>query len=254
MHARVRRLSPARHATVLQAASTLAVPNWAEQLSAVDLATLLLPPGAGGLRDGQHQPLLRGWVLLSCCLAAGRSCCCGCCCRRGRGPKAQPSTRSLRPSHWHPAAPPTHSHAPPLRPGGDPTAAYSWILKHGIPDQTCSNYQAKDDACSALNTCKSCDWHGCWEIPRKQYKTYFISEHGQVGLARGAGWGKCCCWGPRPCVGGAPQLTLCGAELAALRWWHCVGAAQLVPLSWRSSAGAAQLVQLSWRRASVWHK
>ncbi len=68
--------------------------------------------------------------------------------------------------------------------GGDPTAAYSWILRHGVPDQTCSNYQAKDDTCTDVNTCKSCDWNGCWAIPRKQYKTYFILEHGQVGRAR----------------------------------------------------------------------
>ena len=25
--------------------------------------------------------------------------------------------------------------------GGDPTAAYSYILDHGIPDETCSNYE-----------------------------------------------------------------------------------------------------------------
>ena len=27
--------------------------------------------------------------------------------------------------------------------GGDPTAAYSWILENGIPDETCTNYWAK---------------------------------------------------------------------------------------------------------------
>jgi cathepsin X len=25
--------------------------------------------------------------------------------------------------------------------GGDPTAAYSYILDNGIPDETCSNYE-----------------------------------------------------------------------------------------------------------------
>ena len=25
--------------------------------------------------------------------------------------------------------------------GGNPTAAYSYILEHGIPDETCSNYE-----------------------------------------------------------------------------------------------------------------
>lgn len=27
--------------------------------------------------------------------------------------------------------------------GGDPTAAYSYILEHGIPDETCSNYEVQ---------------------------------------------------------------------------------------------------------------
>ena len=25
--------------------------------------------------------------------------------------------------------------------GGDPTAAYSYIFDHGVPDETCSNYE-----------------------------------------------------------------------------------------------------------------
>ena len=40
--------------------------------------------------------------------------------------------------------------------GGDPTAAYSWIMQNGIPDDTCTNYQAKDEACTAENICKNC--------------------------------------------------------------------------------------------------
>ena len=30
--------------------------------------------------------------------------------------------------------------------GGDPTAAYSWILQNGIQDETCTNYLARDES------------------------------------------------------------------------------------------------------------
>ena len=36
--------------------------------------------------------------------------------------------------------------------GGDPTAAYSWILANGIPDETCTNYLAADQTCEPENT------------------------------------------------------------------------------------------------------
>ena len=40
--------------------------------------------------------------------------------------------------------------------GGDPTAAYEWILKNGgIVDETCQNYLAKDAECDAMGTCKN---------------------------------------------------------------------------------------------------
>ncbi|KAL3138997.1 hypothetical protein ABBQ32_005801 [Trebouxia sp. C0010 RCD-2024] len=64
--------------------------------------------------------------------------------------------------------------------GGDPTAAYSYIFDHGVPDETCSNYEALDRTCTAEHTCKSCSWSGCWPIPEGQYRNYHISEHGQV--------------------------------------------------------------------------
>jgi len=44
--------------------------------------------------------------------------------------------------------------------GGDPTAAYSWILQNGIPDDTCTNYLAANEQCTAENTCKTCEPSG----------------------------------------------------------------------------------------------
>ncbi len=40
--------------------------------------------------------------------------------------------------------------------GGDPTAAYSWILANGIPDDTCTNYLAQDQTCVPENICRNC--------------------------------------------------------------------------------------------------
>jgi cathepsin X len=34
--------------------------------------------------------------------------------------------------------------------GGDPTAAFSYILSRGITDDSCSNYLAKNEACISL--------------------------------------------------------------------------------------------------------
>ena len=44
--------------------------------------------------------------------------------------------------------------------GGDPTAAYSWILENGIPDDTCTNYLAKDQECVPENVCRNCAPNG----------------------------------------------------------------------------------------------
>lgn len=52
--------------------------------------------------------------------------------------------------------------------GGDPTAAYSYILDHGIPDETCSNYEVSSPACHRLPSGVACGPHAqfvmCYEI------------------------------------------------------------------------------------------
>jgi len=70
--------------------------------------------------------------------------------------------------------------------GGDPTAAYSWIMKNGVTDDTCSIYTASDDKCAQINICKNClpttifphIISRCWAV--EKYDTYEIAEHGQV--------------------------------------------------------------------------
>lgn len=61
--------------------------------------------------------------------------------------------------------------------GGDSNAANAWIFKHGIPDTTCQQYQAKNMKCTPKNTCMSCDpLHGCFAI--EKYPVVRITEYG----------------------------------------------------------------------------
>ncbi|GAQ86878.1 Cysteine proteinases superfamily protein [Klebsormidium nitens] len=63
--------------------------------------------------------------------------------------------------------------------GGSPTAAYAWIAKNGLSDETCQNYQAKDLSCSALHQCENCSPEkGCWAV--EKYQKWTVSEFGIV--------------------------------------------------------------------------
>jgi len=63
--------------------------------------------------------------------------------------------------------------------GGDPTAAYDWILKNGITDDTCMSYIAAQQTCNAFDICRTCSHDGtCSAVANP--KKYHILEHGQV--------------------------------------------------------------------------
>jgi cathepsin X len=63
--------------------------------------------------------------------------------------------------------------------GGDPTAAYSWVLENGIVDDSCQNYIAANEACTPENICRTCTPDGtCSAV--QNHPTYHILEHGQV--------------------------------------------------------------------------
>ncbi|EGD81387.1 cathepsin Z [Salpingoeca rosetta] len=65
--------------------------------------------------------------------------------------------------------------------GGDPTAAYSYILQNGIPDETCTNYLAKDQTCTPINTCRTCSPDSCSAVASPPL--VHIKEHGQISGA-----------------------------------------------------------------------
>eukprot|EP01100_Stratorugosa_tubuloviscum_P014494 TRINITY_DN780_c0_g2_i1.p1 TRINITY_DN780_c0_g2~~TRINITY_DN780_c0_g2_i1.p1 ORF type:complete len:322 (+),score=150.96 TRINITY_DN780_c0_g2_i1:49-966(+) len=63
--------------------------------------------------------------------------------------------------------------------GGDDLSVYFYANKHGIPDEGCNNYQAKNQKCEPFNECGTCDHNGtCYEI--SPYKVWKVSEYGRV--------------------------------------------------------------------------
>lgn len=64
--------------------------------------------------------------------------------------------------------------------GGDIHAAFRWIYMNGIPDVTCQQYEAtSDNECSAINTCRNCDYNGdCYAV--ENFDKIIISEYGRV--------------------------------------------------------------------------
>jgi cathepsin X len=63
--------------------------------------------------------------------------------------------------------------------GGDPTAAYSWILANGITDDSCQNYVAANEQCTDINICRNCSPDGgCVAVANPP--KFKITEHGQV--------------------------------------------------------------------------
>jgi len=61
--------------------------------------------------------------------------------------------------------------------GGDDGPVYEYAHRHGIPDETCNNYQAKNQKCTDVNACGTCDPSGnCAAI--KNYKLNKISQYG----------------------------------------------------------------------------
>jgi len=63
--------------------------------------------------------------------------------------------------------------------GGDDIPVYAYGHSQGLVDETCNNYQAKDQSCSAFNACGSCRPDGtCYSINSET--RFMIGDYGSV--------------------------------------------------------------------------
>lgn len=65
--------------------------------------------------------------------------------------------------------------------GGNPGGVYEYAHKHGLPDETCQTYTAKDGDCGALGICKTCNSSGC--VPVTNFTLYHVGDFGTVRTA-----------------------------------------------------------------------
>ena len=58
---------------------------------------------------------------------------------------------------------------------------YQYMNEHGVSDETCMRYVAKDEECVDINICRTCDGEGNGPCSAVQnYTKYYVEEYGEV--------------------------------------------------------------------------
>lgn len=137
--------------------------------------------------------------------------------------------------------------------GGEDIPVYSYMHNHGIPHETCNNYQAKDQNCTDFNKCGTCWGFGEGECyPVTNYTLYKVSDYGEIKGGREEMMSEIYTKGPISCCIKATQgledftggyvyteyydhwFVLCNHEISVVGWGvdDTVGEYWVVRNSW----------------------